>query len=93
MLTELNPVVVCDKSPAAYACVLAGIGLGIFPGLCGREDIVRGRLVRIFAAWTLPTGGIHAVFPPARFRPAKVRAFVELLAAAERKRARSAVAG
>ncbi len=27
----------------------------------------------------LPSGGIHAVFPAARFRPAKVRAFVELM--------------
>ncbi|MBN9222584.1 MAG: LysR family transcriptional regulator [Mesorhizobium sp.] len=88
VLTELNPVVVCDKSPAAYACVLAGIGLGIFPDYAVDEDIAAGRLVRIFADWTLPTGGIHAVFPPARFRPAKVRAFVDLLAAAEKRRSR-----
>ena len=93
VLTELNPVVVCDKSPAAYACVLAGIGLGIFPDYAVDEDIIGGRLVRIFAEWTLPIGGIHAVFPPARFRPAKVRAFVELLAAAERKRARGVTKG
>lgn len=93
VLTELNPVVVCDKSPAAYACVLAGIGLGIFPDYAVDEDIVGRRLVRIFDKWTLPTGGIHAVFPPARFRPAKVRAFVELLATAERKRTRGAPKG
>ncbi|TIU63957.1 MAG: LysR family transcriptional regulator, partial [Mesorhizobium sp.] len=37
---------------------------------------------------TLPAGGIHAVFPPARFRPAKVRAFVDILAAAEKRRSR-----
>ncbi|WP_137934985.1 LysR family transcriptional regulator [Mesorhizobium comanense] len=88
VLTELNPVVVCDKSPAAYACVLAGIGLGVFPDYAVDEDVAAGRLVRIFADWTLPTGGIHAVFPPARFRPAKVRAFVDLLAAAEKRRSR-----
>ncbi|TGR15927.1 LysR substrate-binding domain-containing protein, partial [Mesorhizobium sp. M8A.F.Ca.ET.197.01.1.1] len=52
------------------------------------DDIAGGRLVRVFADWTMPSGGIHAVYPPARFRPAKVRAFVDLLAAAERKRAR-----
>ncbi|TPK62382.1 LysR family transcriptional regulator [Mesorhizobium sp. B2-4-19] len=93
VLTELNPVIVCDKSPAAYACVLAGIGLGIFPDYAVDEDIAGDRLVRIFAQWALPTGGIHAVFPPARFRPAKVRAFVDLLAAAERKRARGNAGG
>ncbi len=42
VLTELNPVVVCDKSPAAYACVLAGIGLGIFPDYAVDEDIAQG---------------------------------------------------
>ena len=88
VLTELNPVVVCDKTPAVYACVLAGIGLGIFPDFTVSDDIARGRLVRIFADWTLPAGGIHVVYPPARFRPAKVRAFVDLLAAAEKKRSR-----
>jgi DNA-binding transcriptional LysR family regulator len=88
VLTELNPVVVCDKTPAVYACVLAGIGLGIFPDFTVSEDITRGRLVRIFADWALPAGGIHVVYPPARFRPAKVRAFVDLLAAAEKKRSR-----
>ncbi|CDX15351.1 HTH-type transcriptional regulator PtxR [Mesorhizobium sp. ORS 3324] len=88
VLTELNPIVVCDKTPAVQACVLAGIGLGIFPDFAVEDEIAAGRLVRVFAEWTLPTGGIHAVFPPARYRPAKVRAFVDLLAAAERKRAR-----
>ncbi|MBZ9726394.1 LysR family transcriptional regulator [Mesorhizobium sp. CO1-1-11] len=93
VLTELNPVITCDKSPAAHACVLAGIGLGVFPDYSVSDDIAEGRLVPVFADWALPTGGIHAVFPPARFRPAKVRAFVDLLAAAERKRSRgSAVA-
>lgn len=90
VLTELNPVVMCDKSPASLACVLAGIGLGIFPDYSVSDDIAEGRLVPVFADWTLPTGGIHAVFPPARFRPAKVRAFVDLLAAAEKRRSRSA---
>ncbi|RRH97394.1 LysR family transcriptional regulator [Mesorhizobium tamadayense] len=88
VLTELNPIVVCDKTPAVQACVLAGIGLGIFPDFAVEDEIAGGRLVRVFADWTLPTGGIHAVFPPARYRPAKVRAFVDLLVAAERRRAR-----
>jgi len=88
VLTELNPVIMCDKSLAAHACVLAGIGLGVFPDYSVGDDIAEGRLVPVFADWTLPTGGIHAVFPPARFRPAKVRAFVELLAAAEKQRLR-----
>ncbi|TGT78932.1 LysR family transcriptional regulator, partial [bacterium M00.F.Ca.ET.157.01.1.1] len=69
VLAELNPIVSCDKSPGVHACVKAGIGLGIFPDYSVDDDIAKGRLVRMFADWSLPTGGIHAVFPPARFRP------------------------
>ena len=43
------------------------------------EDLQSGRLVQVLPDWKLPSGGIHAVFPAARFRPVKVRAFVELL--------------
>jgi len=93
VLAELNPVVSCDKTPGVLSCVLAGIGLGIFPDYSVSDDIAQGRLVRVFADWSLPPGGIHAVFPPARFRPAKVRAFVDLLVAAERKRARGSIPG
>ncbi|SDA93471.1 LysR substrate binding domain-containing protein [Mesorhizobium qingshengii] len=71
-----------------HDCVLAGIGLGVFPGYSVSDYIAEGRLVPVFADWSLPTGGIHAVFPQARFRPAKVRAFVDLLASAEKKRSR-----
>ena len=48
--------------------------------------LATGRLVHVLPAWSLPSGGIHAVFPAARFRPAKVRAFVELLDERERRR-------
>ena len=87
VLTELNPVVSCDKNPPVRLRARRHRA-GRVSGFRISEDIAEGRLVRVFAEWTLPTGGIHAVFPPARFRPAKVRAFVELLAAAEKKRSR-----
>ena len=78
-----------DKTPAAYACALAGIGVGIFPDFLVAQEIKAGRLVHLLPHWTLPDGGIHAVFPMARFRPAKVRVFLDLLVAAERHRSRS----
>src|SRR5438270_736961 len=49
VLTEINPIIMCDKSPAALACVLAGIGLGIFPDYSVDDDIAEGRLVPVFA--------------------------------------------
>lgn len=84
---DVNSAVTTDKTPAAYVCALAGVGVSVFPDYVVARDIEAGRLVRILPDWSLPAGGIHAVFPPARFRPAKVRAFVDLLKAAERHRA------
>jgi DNA-binding transcriptional LysR family regulator len=50
------------------------------------QDIAAGRLVRLLPGWSLPAGGIHAVYPPAKYRPARVRAFVDILEAMERER-------
>ncbi|MFT2214205.1 LysR substrate-binding domain-containing protein [Rhizobium giardinii] len=83
---EARPVMKTDKTPAAYACTLAGIGVAVFPDYMVEADFRAGKLVPLFPQWSLPAGGIYAVFPPARFRPAKVRMFLDLLIAAERNR-------
>jgi DNA-binding transcriptional LysR family regulator len=89
---ETKPIVTTDKTPAAYACVIAGIGVSVFPDYMVEADIHAGRLVRLFPDWSLPAGGIHAVFPPVRFRPAKVSVFLNMLVVAERKRAKRPMA-
>lgn len=78
--------VVTDKTPTAHACALAGVGLSVFPDFLVAPDIAAGRLVRLLPDWTLPSGGIYAVYPATRFRPAKVRAFVDILLTGERLR-------
>lgn len=87
VLTVLNPIVECDKTPTVRACALAGAGLATLPDFTVEEDIAQGRLVQIFADWTLPDTELHAIYPPAQFRPAKVRRFVDLLLEAEKRRA------
>ncbi|CAN7716280.1 LysR family transcriptional regulator [Neorhizobium tomejilense] len=86
-IIEARSAIRTDKTPTAYACVLAGAGVSVFPDYMLGDDIATGRLVRLVPEWTLPPGGIHAVFPAARFRPAKVQRFIEMMLAAERKRA------
>jgi DNA-binding transcriptional LysR family regulator len=68
-----------DTTLAVREAVLRGAGLSVLPDYAVTEYLARGDLVRVLPDWSLPSGGIHAVFPAARFRPAKVRAFVELL--------------
>lgn len=91
---DMQSVMTTDKTPSAYACMLGGIGVSVFPDYMVEADLKVGRIVQLFPDWSLPTGGIHAVFPPARFQPAKVRSFVDMLVVAERRRqSRITVAG
>lgn len=75
-----------DATLAVREAVCAGAGLSVLPDYAIADDLASGRLIQVLPQWTLPTGGIHAVFPAARFRPAKVRAFVDLLVESEQQR-------
>lgn len=65
-------------SPAALRTVVRdGAGIAVLEQFSAEEDIKTGRLVRLLPDWKLPTGGIHAVYPPGRHMKAKVRVFIE----------------
>jgi DNA-binding transcriptional LysR family regulator len=83
---RMNAAISVDATMAVHAAVLAGAGIAVLPDFLAAADIASGRLIRLLPEWSLPSGGIHAVFPPARYRPAKVSAFVETLMSAERVR-------
>jgi DNA-binding transcriptional LysR family regulator len=73
-----------DATLAVHAAVLAGAGLSVLPDYLIAADLFSERLIHVLPEWELPSGGIHAVFPTARYRPAKVSAFAGMLIAAER---------
>ena len=75
-----------DATLAVRTAVCQGLGLSVLPDYAVEDDLAAGRLIQVLPHWRLPSGGIHAVFPAARFRPAKVRAFVDLLADREQQR-------
>jgi DNA-binding transcriptional LysR family regulator len=77
-----------DTTPAVHALVLAGAGLAVLPDYLVAADLAAGRLVRILPEWGLRRGGIHTLLPLARFRPAKVTRFLELMTHAEAERSR-----
>jgi DNA-binding transcriptional LysR family regulator len=87
-VVKLRGSIFLDATLAVREAALQGAGLCVMPDFTVAEDLATGRLIEILPRWRLPSGGIHAVFPAARFRPAKVRAFVELLALRERERQR-----
>ncbi|MBU8545251.1 MULTISPECIES: LysR family transcriptional regulator [Roseomonadaceae] len=73
-----------DTTPGALAAVRAGAGLSVLPDFLVSGLLASGQLVRALPDWQLPSGGIHAVLPAARFRPAKVTSFLALLMEAEK---------
>lgn len=75
-----------DATLAVREAVRQGAGLSVLPDYAVDDDLAAGRLIRVLPKWSLPSGGIHAVFPSARFRPVKVRAFVDVLMSQEEQR-------
>jgi len=80
---QVQPAIFLDATLAVREAVCQGAGLSVLPDYAVAADLAAGRLIEVLPRWQLPSGGIHAVFPAARYRPAKVRAFVDLLATQE----------
>jgi DNA-binding transcriptional LysR family regulator len=78
---HVNPSIFLNATLAVCEAVREGVGLSVLPDYAIENDLAHGRLIQVLPEWDLPSGGIHAVFPAARFRPAKVRAFVDVLVA------------
>jgi DNA-binding transcriptional LysR family regulator len=75
----VNAAIRLDTTLAVREAVCQGGGLSILPDYAVATELAQGRLVRLLPAWMLPSGGIHVVYPTARFRPAKVKRFVDML--------------
>jgi DNA-binding transcriptional LysR family regulator len=83
---KLSALVSIDATLGVLEAVRAGIGISVLPDFAVHGDIKSGRLVRLMSDWSLDEGGIYAVTPAARFKSARVKAFIEILTAAERTR-------
>lgn len=85
-----GPLTSSDSETLRFAAI-AGVGLALLPTWLVGEDLASGRLVQLLAGWRaeigrgLPEGasdpGVFALFLPDRRRSAKVRAFIDHLAA------------
>ena len=61
--------------------MIGGVGLALGPLWQVHEALERGDLEVVLQPFEVERLPVHAVLPPARTQPAKVRAFVDLLAA------------
>jgi DNA-binding transcriptional LysR family regulator len=68
--------------PAALAIVLAGgAGIGRLPDFLARKPVESGTLIRLFAETKSDMVDVHALYPSHRSLSAKVRVFIDALAA------------
>lgn len=70
-----------NSTAGLSALLVAGAGISVLPDFTAEADIHAGRLVRLLPEWSLPVGNVHAVYPPGRYIPARVRSFMDFFAA------------
>lgn len=65
-------------SPGALRSLLQQhVGVSVLDQFNAQEGISSKRLIRLLPKWSLPSGGIYAVYPPGRQVSAKVRSFID----------------
>jgi DNA-binding transcriptional LysR family regulator len=83
---RMQAAIAIDTTPAVLAAVRAGAALSVLPDFLVGDLLRSGDLVHALPEWGLPSGGIYAAYPAARFRPAKVTAFLAMLTQAEKRK-------
>lgn len=81
-------VLAIDATLGVLEAVSAGVGVSVLPDFAVQKRLADGRLVRLLPSWSLEEGGIYAVTPATRFQTTRVKAFLDVLSNAERRRKR-----
>lgn len=74
-----HPMLLADNAAALRAFALDGLGIAVLPDWLVQADLRCGALQRLLADHGFPLQGVHAVYPPTRHLPSKVRAFIDFL--------------
>lgn len=80
-----TPRLTCGDFGALRDAAAAGLGVAFLPDHVCRQDLERGRLVRVFPDWGSRPGIVHAVFTTRRGLPPAVRVLIDQLAEAFRR--------
>jgi DNA-binding transcriptional LysR family regulator len=76
---RIQPRLYTDNLHALRNAALLGVGAGLGSSWALREELESGRLVQLAPEWQAPPLPIHLIYPPARFYPARLRRFIEIM--------------
>ena len=76
---RLKPAFVTDNLYAALAAIKKGVGYGIMPYWAIDDELKSGALIELCPEWKPSTITLYVAYPQARFRPVRVKIFVEYL--------------
>lgn len=68
-----------DSLYALRAAVLSGLGACVISAWAAANDLEQGRLVQLVPEWGASSLPVYIVYPYARYYPARLRAFVNLM--------------
>ena len=77
----IRPRLSTDSLYALRNAALAGLGASIASAWVVSEDLATGRLIHLAPQWQAAPLPVFLVYPQARFYPAKLRVFIELMRA------------
>ena len=77
----IQPRMSTDSLYALRSAAVTGLGVCVGSAWLLSEEIARGRLVHLLPEWQAAPLPVYIVYPYARFYPAKLRRFVELMRA------------
>ena len=75
----ISPRLFTDSLYAARNTALAGLGVTLISSWAVEEDIRSGRLVTLLPQWQAAPLPVHLVYPWARYYPARLRKFLQLM--------------
>jgi DNA-binding transcriptional LysR family regulator len=76
---RLKPVLATDNIFVAFMAIKEDVGYGILPYWIVRADLEAGSIVELCPAWRPPAINLCIAYPQMRFRPARVKTFIDYL--------------
>ena len=76
---KLKPAFTTNNIDAAIVAVREGVGYGILPLWAVQDDLDAGRMIQVCPEWQPPFLKLSIAYPPGRYRPVRVNAFIRRL--------------